>query len=292
MLLSGVVISFDKFNPKVGTPKGVPMMGEFMASRWAFEAYMVTQFKDNPFEKQFYEQDKAMALAEYKRVYYISELESKLALVVGERLRWRDSKDTNPIKPALDILRNEIARELQTVGEDKLPEVNQLVIGKFDSTVYQKTAHFLAVLKKYYSNQLTRASAEKESLSKKLTHTPQELAAFETMKLNYQNEAVTSMVENSNSATRIVEWHGELVQKIYPIYFKDHRPKHSWDFRGNFYIPTKYFSGKTYDTFYFNISMIWTMTLTLYGILYFDLLKRGVRRTGTYLKYRKKNLQD
>ena len=28
-------------------------MGEWMASRWAFEAYMVTQFKDNPFEKQF-----------------------------------------------------------------------------------------------------------------------------------------------------------------------------------------------------------------------------------------------
>ena len=25
LLLSGVVISFDKFNPKVGTPKGVPM---------------------------------------------------------------------------------------------------------------------------------------------------------------------------------------------------------------------------------------------------------------------------
>ena len=50
LLLSGVVINFDKFNPNVGTPKRVPMMGEFMASRWAFEAYMVTQFKDNPFD--------------------------------------------------------------------------------------------------------------------------------------------------------------------------------------------------------------------------------------------------
>src|SRR5579859_7238578 len=54
LLLSGVVISFDKFNPKVGTPNGIPILGEMMASRWAFEAYMVTQFKDNPLEKNFY----------------------------------------------------------------------------------------------------------------------------------------------------------------------------------------------------------------------------------------------
>ncbi len=292
LLLSGVVISFDKFNPKVGTPKGVPIMGEFMASRWAFEAYMVTQFKDNPFEKQFYDYDQQLALAEYKRVYYIPELESRLALVVSERQRWRDSKDTNPIKPALDILRNEITHELQTVGEDKLPEVNRLVIGKFDSTVYVKTSHFLSTLKKYYSARLTKAADEKEGLIKKLTASPQQLREYEAMQRDYQNESVTSMVENSNDPTRIVEWRGELVQKIYPIYFQDHRPKNAFDFRGNFYIPTKHFLGKIYDTFYFNVSMIWAMTLILYATLYFDLLKRGVRSTGTYLKYRKKNLQD
>ncbi|MEQ9414227.1 MAG: ATP-binding cassette domain-containing protein, partial [Cyclobacteriaceae bacterium] len=38
LLLSGVVISFDKFNPKVGTPNGIPLLGEMMTSRWAFEA--------------------------------------------------------------------------------------------------------------------------------------------------------------------------------------------------------------------------------------------------------------
>ncbi len=65
LLLSGVVISFDKFNPSVGRPNGIPVMGELMASRWAFEAYMVTQFKDNPYEKQFYELDQQVALSEY-----------------------------------------------------------------------------------------------------------------------------------------------------------------------------------------------------------------------------------
>ena len=290
LLLSGVVISFDKFNPKVGTPKGVPIMGEFMASRWAFEAYMVTQFKDNPLEKQFYEFDKQQAQAEYKKVYYIPELESRLAFAVSARQRWRDSNDNNPVKAALDVLRSEISNELKIVGEDKLPEVNRLVVGKFDSTIYQRTSHFLSALKKFYGNRLTEASNARESLVAKLTTTPEAKAAFESMKLRYQNKSVTSMVENSDDAVRIVEWRGELVQKIYPIYFDDHRPRGAWDFRGNFYIPTKHFMGKKFDTRYFNVTMIWVMTLVLYLTLYFDLLKIGVHRTGVYLKYRKKNL--
>jgi ABC-type multidrug transport system ATPase subunit len=50
LLLSGVVITFDKFNPAVGDPVGVALMGDVMASRWAFDAFMVTQFRDYPFE--------------------------------------------------------------------------------------------------------------------------------------------------------------------------------------------------------------------------------------------------
>src|SRR5690606_7935264 len=61
LLLSGVVIGFDKFNPRVTKPIGVPWIGEVMASRWAFEAFMVTQYKDNPFERMFYDLDKEVA---------------------------------------------------------------------------------------------------------------------------------------------------------------------------------------------------------------------------------------
>ncbi len=107
LLLSGVVISFDKFNPKVGKPIGVPLIGEVMASRWAFEAFMVTQFRDNPFEEQFYPLEKTIAEAEYKRVYYIPALESKLSYCLNNKREWRN---TNAAKMAnsLTVLRNEI----------------------------------------------------------------------------------------------------------------------------------------------------------------------------------------
>ncbi|MGC4021303.1 MAG: ATP-binding cassette domain-containing protein [Cyclobacteriaceae bacterium] len=84
LILSGVVVKFDKLNPIIGNTATVPMVGDLMASRWAFEAAMVSQYKDNEFEQQFYLYDKIMADADYKKVYYIPELESRLDFVKPE----------------------------------------------------------------------------------------------------------------------------------------------------------------------------------------------------------------
>ena len=97
------------------------------------------------------------------------------------------------------------------------------------------------------------------------------------------------MVENSNEVSRIVEWKGRLVQKFYPIYFEDHRPVNLFDFRAIFYAPTKQILGKQFDTFYFNVSVIWLMTFIFFITLYSDLLKKLVHGLETRRKYRKKN---
>jgi ABC-type multidrug transport system ATPase subunit len=289
LLLSGVVISFDKFNPKVGTPNGIPLLGEMMTSRWAFEAYMVTQFKDNPQEKLFYELDKKEALSEYKRVYYIPSLESKLTFVLNHRNQWRDKSDNNPVKGTLELIQNELRYELKKIGTDKFPEIDKLVIGKFDSTTYQNTVQFVKVLKSYYQLRGSNALKDREALVASLTDTPQKLELFNSNIMKYQNEAVTQMVENSNDPVRILEWQGQLIQKIYPVYFDDHRPRNQFDFTANFYNPTKHFLGRHFDTFYFNISIIWFMSLLLYVALYFDLLKRGVQSIENRIKYRKRD---
>jgi hypothetical protein len=284
-LLSGVVVSFDKFNPKVGTPDGIPILGEMMTSRWAFEAFMVTQFKDNPVEKQFYKLDQKASIAEYKRVYYIPTLESRLSFVYNNPIRWNDNKESNPVKNSLDLLRSEISNELTRIGAERFPEVESLQIGKFDSTVNTKTEQFLKVLKEYYGIRANNAASEKDKVIQELTNTPERLATFNTRMLDYQNDAVTDMVENSNSATRIVEWKGKLIQKIFPIYFDDHRPDSPLDFSANFYSPTKHFLGKIFDTLYFNIGVIWCFTLLLYIALYFRWLKRLVHSLELKRKY-------
>ena len=287
LLLSGVVINFDKFNPSVGTPNGIPLLGEMMASRWAFEAYMVTQFKDNPLEKKFYELDQRWKNAEYKRGYYIPELESRLSYVVNHRESWRDDREESKVKKYLDLIRKELIHESAVVGK-QMPELNQLEVGKFDSAAYLKANQFLKILREFYSKRSRAAQEGRDKLMLQLTDDEEKKGAFEKLKMKYQNEAVTTMVENTQSPLRIVEWDGELVQKIYPIYFNEHRPEHMFDFRDNFYIPAKYFAGKKFDTLYFNLTVIWLMTIILYVTLYYELLKKAVHGAVVRKKYGRK----
>ncbi len=273
LLLSGVVISFDKFNPRVTKPIGVPVVGEVMASRWAFEAFMVTQFKDNPYEKQFYPFDKTIAEADYKRIYYIPRLESALAYCMSNRSQWRNTGNEK-LKASLSLLKTEIENELDEVGRDNLPEVEKLVIGKFDSATYVHTSGFLTVLKQYYANKQDRAIRQKEELIGSLTDTPEKAVAFEKFRERHQNKMVSSTVKNTNTAERVVEYNGQLVQKIYPIYFDDHRKSYGFDSSGNLFQPTKLVAGFVIDTLYFNMAVIWMMTLVLFITLYFDLLKK------------------
>jgi hypothetical protein len=98
---------------------------------------------------------------------------------------------------------------------------------------------------------------------------------------------VSIAVKNTTSLDHIVEYDGRLIQKIYPIYFDDHKPAHGMDFSANLFQPTKHLFGVTFDTVYFNISVIWLMTVALFITLYFDLLKKFMK-IFEYKKYRKR----
>ena len=288
LLLSGVVISFDKFNPSVGKPIGIPWIGEVMASRWAYEAYMVTQFKDNPFEKQFYELDQTIANADYKRNYYINNLESKLAYCLNNSSQWRNPNNEKMVY-SLNLLRNEIRHELQIIGEENFPAIDHLHIGKFDSTVHQQTNKFLLALRGFYTNKSLKAEKMKDSIVMKYTASEEQALQYEKARNQYVNAAITDAVKNVSRQDRIVEYKGQLTQKIYPIYNDLHRPKNLLDFSANFYQPTKHFLGRTYDTLYFNLTVIWLMTIFFFLALYMDVLRYLVNFFEMKRKYRMKD---
>jgi hypothetical protein len=77
MVLSGAMFSFDKHNRSVGSFNRVPLIAEFMITKWGYEALVVHQFKDNDFQKTFYNIDKVINNANYKITYYIDELEKR-----------------------------------------------------------------------------------------------------------------------------------------------------------------------------------------------------------------------
>jgi len=289
LLMSGVVIPFDKFNPSVGKPNGVPVMGEVMASRWAFEALMVTQFKDNPYGKEFYPLEQRERVASYKWLYLVDKLKTKHTLLGLQRSNWRN-KDHRAVTDALSILKDELGYEVALYSPRQQPMVDKLEVGKYDSLTHNEVRKFLDDLDKMYKRKELQAREEKEALTVKTTSALGGPAAFLRMKQRYTNDRIREWVENKNEDERILEFHGKLFQKFYPIYFEDHRPANALDFRAIFFSPAKPFLGRLFDTAYFNICVIWVMTIFFFITLYFDLLKKAVQSFEARRKYRRKNI--
>jgi ABC-type multidrug transport system ATPase subunit len=292
LILSGVVISFDKFNPEISGTDGVPVLGDLMASRWAFEAAMVTQFKDNLYSRQFYSVDKEIAEADYKKTYYIPRLKSELSYVFN-RSSEEEVQKAEDVKASLRLLRNEINKELTEIGLDKFPQYERLTVEEFDSATYNATSDFLNTLKLMYINRYNQLMDQRDSLVRAITSNGVDEDRLQEMRLKYENKAVTTALKNINTPYRVIKREDHLVQKIYPVFNINEHPEHALDFKSQFFSPSKHFAGFYIDTLFFNIIIIWFMTIALYVTLYFDVLRNllrffeGRRRRGFYFGRRR-----
>jgi ABC-type multidrug transport system ATPase subunit/uncharacterized tellurite resistance protein B-like protein len=287
LILSGVVVKFDKLNPAIGNTATVPFVGDMMASRWAFEAAMVSQFKDNDYEREFYMYDKTMANADYQKVYFLPEIQTRLQYCLS------NSKSADPavkekVASNFDLIRHELSGEAAVT---KLPfaRFEDLTPAKFDQQVFDAAYDYIEKIKGFYVRRYNSADQAKDKFVLSQTRTPEEEAAFTRFRESYHNEAITELVKNTSETHRIIEKDGKLIQKIYPIY-KDPDPDHAIDFNAQFYMPQKHFLNQNIDTFYFNTGVIWSMTLVLALTLYLDVLRRiidGISNLSNPLNRRK-----
>jgi len=264
LILGGIVVRFDQVNPNMHSQDKTPIVGDIMASRWSFEALMVSQFMYNKFEKQFYNFDQQLAFSDYKKTYYIPTLFSKLEYCKGN-LR---PSDENFIKN-ISLLRNEIYKELEENQTIKFPEVDNLTPENFNLKIAKATEIYLHASDRYYNKIYNNSIDDKDDLIASLTSTPADNKIFLEKKKEYQNARVENFVTSDLSDDRIVEYNGRLIRKIYPIYFKPENSKSPINFRTHFFAPYKYFFTILVPTLYFNIANIWLMCLLLYITLYY-----------------------
>lgn len=92
ILLCGLVVDFSDLTPKSKTGN-VPVIGDVIPSRWAYEALAVTSFTDNIYEKPFFELDKQKYETLYYNMGFLYELESQLETMKDEE---RKGKEVNP----------------------------------------------------------------------------------------------------------------------------------------------------------------------------------------------------
>lgn len=275
IVLSGVIVKYEKLNPRISSPNKIPVYGEMMTARWGYEALAVEQFMYNKYDATFYPINKAMSIAEYKKNYWIKNLENKVDFIEHDIKNYKTSEKTNTY---LALLKNEISRELPNIRKIPIlnshnidfPDLDKLIPDKINQEVVDNTRLFLKTLNKIYIRIYNNANESKDNLIRAQEKTPADKFNYLELKRNYHNEKLTEFVENNNELVRIIEYKGMLIQKIDPIYLDPTHPL----VKAHFYAPRKMVLGKYYSTFWVNIAVIWTFSILIYGILYFRLLKR------------------
>jgi hypothetical protein len=271
MILSGAMFPFDKMNRAVGSVEKVPFIAEFMPTKWSFEALMVNQFKNNEFEKNFYEIEKRESNADFKQVYYIPELEKSLTYIEDNWYKFDDDEEVKKnIISSLSLLRTELPKEEKRTGII-FESGHQLDTALLNDIVISKTKDFIEKLDSYYSLIFQKANNEKENIINYLLKTNPEL--YRNKRDAYHNESVADQVKKFFEKNKIIRFKDELIQQVDPIY-RDADVEGYFNFRSHFYAPRKYFAGKYHDTYWFNLIFIWVMTFFLYITLYYELLKK------------------
>lgn len=267
LLLSGVIVKFDKLNPTITSQKTVPFTGEIMTSRWAFEALAVRQYKRNKFERDLYLFDKSMSIADYKKNYWIPKLRAKVDRC---ETNYQLASAAEETKSDLLLIQKEIENEAKLVKAVEYTNMD-LSLDKFNPTVANKVREYLNKLNGYYIKKYNNASIQKDKKISLRNKTEKGRAEFLKEKNDYENESLNDLVRNSNELDKILEKDGEFIQRADPIFLD---PTGSSIGRAHFFAPRKSFFGNYIDTYWFNINVIWLMSLTLAITLYFDVLRR------------------
>jgi ABC-type multidrug transport system ATPase subunit len=274
LLLSGVIVKFDKLNPSITSQSVVPLTGEVMTSRWAFEALAVNQFKDNEFNRDLYKYDKALSVATYKKDYWLTELNKKLDNCENN---YKNPANKEEITDALKMIADEITKELNVPEIKKTnlkcSSLDKLTLEGFSPAVANEIRNFLDALKIYYLNKFKNATKGKDTQVNSFTKDSVSRAVYLQLKDDYENESLNDLVTNRTTPYRILDLDGKYIQKIDPIYLD---PVDSNFGRAHFFAPRKKIFGRFYDTYWVNIWVIWGMSIFLGLALYFDLLKKFI----------------
>jgi len=276
LLLSGVIVKFDKLNPYLSTQEHVPIAGDIMTSKWAFEALAVNQFKNNEYEKLFYKYDKRLSQAEYIKLFLQPKLLSKIGFLENNYRSHNDSI-VQLVSSSLNLVRSELEKlSLIVKGNkrEKFDQIDKLNLADFDTKVAADAKEYLEKIKKQNIKIWNAVYDKRDKFMSSLRDTEEKQEAFDKLQKDHYNSKLTMMVENQRDENMIIERDGKLIQKIDPIYLDPNNKGNLLDFRAHFYAPRKHFMGRLYNTFSFNLSIIWSMTVLLYITLYYDIFKR------------------
>ncbi len=262
LLFSGTMVKFDKLHKRIASYQYVPVLGDMMPSRWAYEALAVNQFKNNEFEKHFFDVDKIKSQAAYITSFLIPQLVQKADLAVDGKPEEKEN--------SLKILRHELTLFGNKYAKHQYSQMDLLTTEKYNLQVAADVKEHLQKVKSYYNKLYNKASSKRDGIIENLIAEKGGKEKLDQLKENYHNEMLANFVLNKQELQKIIENDGMLIQTMDPV-FRDPEARNG---RAHFYASEKHIGNISIDTLWFNTMVLWLLSFVLYLTLYFDVIKR------------------
>ena len=252
ILLSGTMVQYDKLNEKVVHDKYVPIVGDLTASRWAYEALVVTQFKNNKYQKKYFKYDKQDSYARFNVLFLIPELkEAKNELYEGLRNNNIEEREGDFILLKRELKKLSFFDPFSALGNIKSKEINEI------------TAEDVLSIENYLNN-LNNESIEivndisykKDSITYALIEELGSIEKYNEFKNKNANKSVSELVLKRQTFKPFVKKNNMIVRKIEPVY----NIPDSKTGRSHFFASQKRIGSSLVNTVMFNIIIIWLMT--------------------------------
>lgn len=257
ILLCGLVVNFEDLNPNSETGN-VPVLGDFIPSRWAYEALAVASYSMTDYEAPAFEQDRTRYEALYYEQSFIYELKSQLETREDEI---KQGKEVDPSH--LRIVRSE------------LPQLARICrIRPYDGDdSYDNLMAYIDGAKKVLSD---RANKTTLALDKQVTAFIREHSQEEYLELkrdNY-NLRLEDLVVNRATDHLYTIVGDHIVPRSGYVYLT---PR-SRNGRAPFYSGVKVLGEKEIPTFWFNLCIMLIMCLLISLCLFTDVPGKYIRK--------------
>jgi len=279
LLFSGVMVKFDKLHKgRFASQEYVPVIGDLMPARWAFEAMAVRQFKDNEYSKHFF---KSNAFARQNGYYalLVDELANDLHKC---RICFDSSGTSRSDSYHIGILDEKLKR--LNYHLDELSELSSIFPGKWKASLIEKefshdiereTRKYLDSLKRYFIIKMKEGLDQKNSAENAVISLIGKEGLIR-LKEKYENERLKFQALDEDNMKKVIYTPHKLIQKMNPGYMKST----SKTGRSHFFAPSKRVGITEIDTYIFNLAIIWLEIIILYVALYFKLLRKFVENIG------------
>jgi ABC-type multidrug transport system ATPase subunit len=268
LLLGGAMIKFDDLHKSISKKIYVPVIGDAMVTRWAYEALMVEEFKSNKFEKPFFKYEMEISQTGWYTSFLIPTLKVKIdeCKAAGKNPEYEELSRKNFRK--LNFHLKELSSETGLIPGRWISSMNYSGFNDYYGDQAKKFVDTLSVLLRTKNKAISeRKDSLVEDIQKKMGE-----AEFQKLKEANYNESLMNIVLNRLNTNKIYESDNKLIQKADPVFMK---PGSKYG-RAHFYAPYKQIGNLKIRTLLFNVIAIWIMTIVLFVTLYLNALKRFI----------------